>query len=121
MLHVPSGWFHLVLNLDESLAVTQNFVPQAKLPDVLGFLRDKREQVSGFSEDVADTAYELFVEKLGEKYPEILKEGLEKLEERGRPGKWERLTKGGDEDGEGGGGGFSFGFAGGDDSDADIP
>lgn len=117
VLHVPSGWFHLVLNLDESLALTQNFVPRAKLPDVLAFLRDKREQVSGFGEDVADRAYELFVERLGEKYPEILKEGLEKLEEREGPGKWERLTKG---EGEGEGGGFSFGF-GGEESDADIP
>lgn len=118
VLYVPSGWFHLVLNLDESLALTQNFVPRAKLPDVLAFLRDSRDQVSGFKEDVGDHAYELFVEKLGEKHPEILAEGLEKLEERGRPGKWERLTKGGDEDE--GAGGFSFGFAG-DDSDADIP
>ncbi|KAJ8107424.1 hypothetical protein OPT61_g8877 [Boeremia exigua] len=94
---------------------------RAKLADVLGFLRDQRDQVSGFTDDVADHAYELFVEKLGELHPDVLAEGLEKLEKRGKPGrgKWEELTKG-DVDGEGGGGGFSFGFAG-DDSDADIP
>ncbi len=119
ILHVPSGWFHLVLNLDESLALTQNFVPRARLPDVLAFLRDRREQVSGFSDEVAERAYELFVERLREECPDVLEEGLERLEKRdkGGRGKWETLTKG-DEEEEGGA--FSFGFAG-DESDADIP
>ncbi|KAH4932944.1 tRNA wybutosine-synthesis-related protein 4 [Parastagonospora nodorum] len=120
VLHVPSGWFHLVLNIEDSLALTQNFVPMKKLPDVLGFLRDQRGEVSGFKEEVCDTAYELFVEKLQEEYPDILAEGLAELEKKskGKRGKWEELTKTGGEEEEAGG--FSFGF-GGDDDDADIP
>ncbi|KAF2850836.1 Clavaminate synthase-like protein [Plenodomus tracheiphilus IPT5] len=120
VLHVPSGWFHLVLNLEDSLALTQNFVPRKKLPDVLAFLRDQRGEVSGFSEEVCDRAYELFVERLGYKFPEVLEEGLAELEKRGKKGrgKWEMLTKGPEEEEEAGG--FSFGF-GGDDDDADIP
>lgn len=119
VLHVPSGWFHLVLNLEDSLALTQNFVPRKKLPDVLGFLRDQRGEVSGFKEGVCDRAYELFVERLQEQHPELLEEGLAELEKKGKKGKgkWEQLTKG-DEEAEVGG--FSFGF-GGDDDDADIP
>lgn len=120
VLHVPSGWFHLVLNLEESLALTQNFVPRAKLPDVLGFLRDQRGEVSGFREDVCDRAYELFVERLEKEYPELLEEGLRELEKKAKKGRgrWEELTKKAEE--EQGGSGFSFGF-GGDDSDADVP
>ncbi|KAI4661968.1 uncharacterized protein J4E78_004758 [Alternaria triticimaculans] len=119
VLHVPSGWFHLVLNLEDSLALTQNFVPRKKLPDVLGFLRDQRGEVSGFKEDVCDRAYELFVERLQEQHPELLDKGLAELERKGKKGKgkWEQLTKGDEEEEVGG---FSFGF-GGDDDDADIP
>jgi hypothetical protein len=120
VLHVPSGWFHLVLNIEDSLALTQNFVPREKLPDVLGFLRDQRSEVSGFKEDVCDRAYELFADRLQNECPDVLAEGLVELEKRGKGkrGKWEELTKGGGEEEEVGG--FSFGF-GGDDDDADIP
>ncbi|KAK8229571.1 hypothetical protein HDK77DRAFT_382896 [Phyllosticta capitalensis] len=122
ILYVPSGWFHLVLNLEESIALTQNFVPRAKLPDVLGFLRDQADQTSGFKDDVTDP-FGLFVERLGEAYPEVLAEGLKKLEEKAKPkkGKWEELVKGGADDKAEEQGGFAFGFGFADDEDAEIP
>lgn len=47
-MHVPSGWWHTVINLDDSVALTQNLVPSVKLGHALHFLKNKRAQISGF-------------------------------------------------------------------------
>jgi hypothetical protein len=117
VLHVPSGWWHLVVNLEASLAITQNFVPESHLAGVLSFLSDKREQVSGFRKEISDP-YRMFMERMRKEHPEILGKALSELGKKaeGRKRKWEAVV--GNADG-GAGGGFSFGF--GDDSDQEIP
>ena len=45
VLFVPSGWWHLALNLTECVAITQNYVSLANLPKVLKFLDTKCENL----------------------------------------------------------------------------
>lgn len=72
-MYVPSGWWHAVINIDDGVALTQNFVPQPKLASVLRFLKEKPAQVSGFTPlavrraclqfDSAETQPPLFTEQ----------------------------------------------------------
>lgn len=47
-MYVPCGWWHMVINLDDSVALTQNFVPSIRLGNALNFMKNKKKQVSGF-------------------------------------------------------------------------
>lgn len=129
VLYVPAGWYHLVLNLEESLALTQTFVPRAQLGGVLSFLRDRPEQVTGFVRDGANAVedpFALFCERLRAEYgAAFVEEGLRAADAKAdtkAKGRWERLVEtDGDAECGGGGGaaGFSFGFGLADDEDDD--
>ncbi|CEP61742.1 uncharacterized protein LALA0_S03e09890g [Lachancea lanzarotensis] len=47
-IYVPSGWWHTVINLTDSVAITENFVPSPVLSKALHFFSFKRSQISGF-------------------------------------------------------------------------
>jgi hypothetical protein len=118
---VPSGWWHLVVNLEDGIALTQNFVPEAHLAEALSFLKDKSEQVTGFVKEVQNP-YGLFVDRLREKHPELLEQALHKLErtQENKKRRWDLAVgiNGPDEDQpEKKSAGFSFGFGFGDDDE----
>lgn len=139
LLYVPSGWWHLVVNLEPNtptIAITQNFISQSHITPALDFLKNRPDQVTGFRCKVETGAegqggggwaldpYQTFVERMEEKYPELLKEKMEEMEKReaGREKKrkWDEVVHGPSGENEEEGGGFSFGF-GDDGSDVEVP
>ena len=119
VLHVPSGWWHLVINLSPSIAITQNFVPEAHLTNVLHFLKSKPDQVSGFRGGIGK-AYDVFVEKMRDLHPDVLHRALQEMDKMNeiKKRKWDQLINEDDEHGSKAKG-FSFGF--GDEENEDVP
>ena len=83
VLYVPSGWWHLVVNLSHCIAITQNFVPEAHLPKVLSFLKEKPDQVSGFNPRIGDP-FCLFLQKLERWHAKKVDEAMKHIDKRNR-------------------------------------
>lgn len=127
LLFVPRSWWHCAINLEETLAITQNYVSRANLRYVLNFLNSPHADVlvSGVPDDACATLGSRFVEALereghGELLREVEREEREMREKRrsssalagcfgggGREGKKKRAAGG---EGPVGPSAFSFGF-----------
>jgi len=127
ILFVPRGWWHTALNLQPTVAITQNYVPFTSAAHVLRYLNPAtaHDLVSGVKPAQRAQLHAHFVEVIRRCCPEALDEQVAEpasdaaaAPERGW---WDELASGGPaeaaagaEDAEpeaGGGGGFSFGFS----------
>lgn len=76
ILFVPRGWWHMAINLEETCAITQNYVSRANVSHVLQFLKSPHARVliSGVeTEEEKMTLHDRFVAALESEYPSLMK------------------------------------------------
>ena len=82
VIFVPHGYWHMVVNLDDCIALTHNYVSTSNLKDCLRFLREKPDQISGVRDRPQqafqpEELYEVFVGKLEDQVdPRVLERAL---------------------------------------------
>jgi hypothetical protein len=76
LLFVPRGWWHAALNLETSVAITQNYAPASSARHVMRFLAsaDARELVSGVPPEMRASLHVRFREVLRDRFPQALEE-----------------------------------------------
>lgn len=82
LIFVPSGWWHMVINLEPTVAVTQNYVSPRNLLTVVDFLQQKKPQISGVSCSLADQLGDLFESAVNETHPELIEEERQKARKK---------------------------------------
>jgi oxalate decarboxylase/phosphoglucose isomerase-like protein (cupin superfamily) len=77
VIFVPRGWWHAVVNLDSTVAVTQNFASEGNVHHIRRYLQEKKQCVSGIPHEYRRDLGFQFDKALKEKRPELLSESAE--------------------------------------------
>ncbi len=96
IMFVPHGYWHMVVNIDDCIALTHNYVSLSNLADCLRFLRNKVDQISGVRDRYGsalqpEEIYATFVRQLPTVIPQSLLDKL--LEESYELSSLERIYK----------------------------
>lgn len=91
---VPSGWYHLVINLDFTIAVTQNYVSTSNLETVMRYLSTSPKLISGLPHDKRPQLRAMFEDVLSKKRPDAKKivDNVEKKKKEKETRKRERVV-----------------------------
>jgi hypothetical protein len=81
LIYVPRGWWHCVLNLEDSIAITHNFCSARGLPEVLKCLQESPHTISGVPEAQSALLYDAFRERLIKHEPCLLEQVERKRED----------------------------------------
>ncbi|BBH07537.1 F-box protein [Prunus dulcis] len=96
VIFVPQGWWHLVINLEESVAITQNYVSRRNLLNVMDFL--KRPNASTLVSGTRDRVnlYDKFKSAIVASFPGTIDHLTQKAEEKKaqqkKPSFWDSVT-----------------------------
>ncbi|KAB2034771.1 hypothetical protein ES319_D04G106800v1 [Gossypium barbadense] len=91
VIFVPNGWWHLVINLEESVAITQNYVSRRNLLNVLDFLKkpNASKLVSGTTDRI--NLYENFKNAIEASFPGTI-DGLRLKAKQKKMSFWDSVT-----------------------------
>lgn len=107
LMFIPNGWWHLVVNLEDSVAITQNYASRSNLLNVLEFLKlpNSAQLVSGTRDRV--NLYNNFKSMYDKLFPGTIEELKRKAAEKAKQSKsvafWDTIM-------DAKVGGFKFGF-----------